>query len=167
MHSAHWHLLLNHVPVLGIWFALAWMLAALILRNAVMVRSSWVALIVCALAAIPVYLTGEPAEEIVEHLPGVSKAILEQHEDIAQIAFFAMEVLGGLALGALAVSWRNEKWLRPLAVTSLLITTLCGAVLGYTAYLGGEIRHSEIRPNAPSVTLPALRSQRYAPSRGT
>jgi uncharacterized membrane protein len=155
MNNAHWHLLLNHVPVLGVWFALAWMLAALILRNAVMVRSSWVALIVCALAAIPVYLTGEPAEEIVEGLPGVSKAILEQHEDIGKIAFIGMEVLGALALGALAVSWRNEKWLRPLAVTLVLLTTLCGAVLGYTAYLGGQVRHSEIRPNASGVALPA------------
>lgn len=155
MNNAHWHLLLNHIPVLGVWFALAWMLAALILRNAPMMRSSWVALIVCALAAIPVYLTGEPAEEIVEHLPGVSEAILDQHEDIGKIAFFGMEALGVLALGSLVVSWRNEKWLRPLAVTSLLFTALCGGVLGYTAYLGGQIRHSEIRDNASLIAPPA------------
>lgn len=157
MNNAHWHLLLNHIPVLGVWFALAWMLAALLLRNAPMVRSSWVALIVCAVAAIPVYLTGEPAEEVVEHLPGVSEAILEQHEDIAKVAFIGMEVLGVLALGALAASWRNEKWLRPLAVTSLVFTTLCGGVLGYTAYLGGQIRHSEIRSDTSGVAPPTQR----------
>jgi hypothetical protein len=142
---------------LGVWFALAWMLAALILRNAPMMRSSWVALVVCALAAIPVYLTGEPAEETVEHLPGVSKPILEQHEDIGKTAFIGMEVLGVLALGSLGVSWRNEKWLRPLAVTSLLFTALCGGGLGYTAYLGGQIRHSEIRSGSSGVAPPQER----------
>ena len=111
-------------------------------------------MIVCALAAIPVYLTGEPAEEIVEHLPGVSEAILEQHEDIGKIAFIGMEVLGVLALGSLVVSWRKEKWLPPLAVTSLLFTAVCGGVLGYTAYLGGQVRHSEIRANASGVAPP-------------
>jgi uncharacterized membrane protein len=154
MSSTHWHLLLNHIPVLGVWFALAWMLAALILRNAAMMRSSWVALGVCALMAIPTYLTGEPAEETAERLPGVSKPILEQHEDIGKSAFIGMEVLGALALGSLAVSWRKDKWLPPLAVASLLLTTVCGGVLGYTAYLGGQVRHSEIRANASGVAPP-------------
>lgn len=154
MSSTHWHLLLTHIPVLGVWFALAWMLAALILRNAPMTRSSWVALIVCALIAIPVYLTGEPAEETVEHLPGVSKPLLEQHEDIGKTAFIGMEILGVLALGALAVSWRKEKWLRPLGTASILLTALCGGVLGYTAYLGGQVRHSEIRSGSAAIALP-------------
>lgn len=153
MNSAHWHLLLNHIPVLGVWFALAAMLVGLTFRNVVMMRSSWVLLVVCALMTIPVYLTGEPAEDMVELLPGVSKPILEEHEDIGKTAYLCMGVLGVLALGSLVISWRKDKWLRPLVVVSLLFTTLCGGVLGYTAFLGGQIRHSEIR-SGTSINAP-------------
>jgi uncharacterized membrane protein len=153
MNSAHWHLVLNHIPVLGVWFALAWMLTALILRNVVMMRSSWVLLVVCALMTIPVYLTGEPAEEAVEHLPGVSEQILDQHEDLGQPALVGMLILGALALGSLGVSWRNEKWVRPLGISSLFLTIVCGGLIGYTAFLGGQIRHSEIR-SGTSINAP-------------
>ena len=43
MNPAHWHLMLNNVPVLGTAFGI----------------------VIIALLAIPAYLTGEPAEEIV------------------------------------------------------------------------------------------------------
>lgn len=146
MNSTHWHLLLNHIPILGVWFALAAMLVAFAFRNVVMMRSSWVLLVLCALMTIPVYLTGEPAEDMVERLPGVSEQILDQHEDIGKPAMIGMLILGALALGALAVSWRTEKWVRPLAIPLMVITVLSGGFLAYTAYLGGQIRHSEIRP---------------------
>ncbi|MEO6906615.1 MAG: hypothetical protein ABI210_01875 [Abditibacteriaceae bacterium] len=94
MNNAHLHLLLNHFPVLGVWFALAAMAVAFALRNVVMMRSSWVLLVLCALMTIPVYLTGEPAEDMVERLPGVSKPILEQHEDVAKPAMIGMLILG-------------------------------------------------------------------------
>ncbi len=153
MNNAHWHLLLNHIPVLGVWFALAAMLIGLVFRNVVMMRSSWVLLVVCALMTIPVYLTGDPAEEMVERLPGVSEQILDQHEDLGKPALISMLILGALALGSLAISWRNEKWVRPLAIPTIALTLLCGGLIVYTAYLGGQVRHSEIR-SGTSINAP-------------
>jgi hypothetical protein len=37
-----------------------------------------------AVVALPVYLTGEPAEEVVEHLPGVAESFIESHEEMTQ-----------------------------------------------------------------------------------
>jgi uncharacterized membrane protein len=152
--STHWHLLLNHIPVLGVWFALAAMVVAFAFRNIVMMRSSWVLLVLCALMTIPVYLTGEPAEDMVEKLPGVSTQILDQHEDIGKPALIGVLILGALALGSLAISWRNEKWVRPAAIPLMVFTVLCGGLLGYTAYLGGQVRHSEIRSTTSSTVPP-------------
>lgn len=153
MSSTHWHLILNHIPVLGVWFALAAMVVAFAFRNTLMMRSSWVLLVVCALMTIPVYLTGEPAEDVVERLPGVSEQILDQHEDLGKPAMIGMLILGALALGALGISWTSEKWVRPLAIPLMVTTVLCGGFLGYTAYLGGQIRHSEIR-SGTSINAP-------------
>jgi uncharacterized membrane protein len=118
-----------------------------------MMRSSWVLLVVCALMTIPVYLTGEPAEETVEHLPGVSEQILDQHEDLGKPALIGMLILGALALGSLGVSWRNETRMRPLAIPTMALTVLCGGLIGYTAFLGGQVRHSEIR-SGTSINAP-------------
>jgi hypothetical protein len=45
-----------------------------------------------ALLALPVYFIGEPAEEVVEHLPGVAKSLIEKHENAA---LFALLMAGG------------------------------------------------------------------------
>jgi len=147
MNSAHWHLLLNHIPVLGVWFGIAWLLAATALRNPQMIRGSWITFVVCAAVAIPVYLTGEPTEEIVEHLPAVAENIIEQHEGAGKIALIEIEILGTLSLLSLAITWRQEKRMRPLSFLSFGVALLCGGQMGYTANLGGQIRHSEIRNN--------------------
>ena len=74
MNPAHWHLTLNHIPVLGMAFGLPLVSLALLRKSEELKRISLGFLIVIALLAIPVYLTGEPAEELVENLPGVSKS---------------------------------------------------------------------------------------------
>ena len=84
MNPAHLHLMLNHIPVLGMAFGLALVSLALLRKSEELKRISLGFLIVIALLAIPAYLTGEPAEELVENLPGVSKSSIEQHEEAAR-----------------------------------------------------------------------------------
>ena len=74
MNAAYVHLTLNHVPVLGVVFALPLLGFGLLRRNPALLRAGWVTLVAVALVAIPVYLSGEGAEEIVED--GHADAIL-------------------------------------------------------------------------------------------
>ena len=75
--------MLNHVPVLGTAFGLGLVGWALLRRSEELKRISLGIFIIVALLAIPAYLTGEPTEELVENLPGVSKSSIEQHEEAA------------------------------------------------------------------------------------
>ncbi len=94
---------------------------------------------------VPVYLSGEPAEEIVEDLPGVPHAVLEEHEEIAKVTFVATEVLGALALLGLALAWKRNLVPNAVAYSSLVLVLVTSGLLARTAYLGGQIRHTEIR----------------------
>jgi hypothetical protein len=38
--------------------------------------------VLTALLALPVYFTGEPAEKVVERLPGVTEPLIEEHENV-------------------------------------------------------------------------------------
>lgn len=146
MNPAHIHLMLNHVPLFGTVAVTILFVVALVLRQQGVARAGLVVALLTAAVAVVVYLTGEPAEELVENLPGVSDAALEAHEGIALVATlvlgaFAIVALYGLFAFRHGVSMRFTKVLLVLSLLPL-------AAIAYTAYLGGQIRHSEIRPAA-------------------
>ncbi len=146
MTPAHLHLVLNHVPAIGVVFAGILFVVARLKGSASFQRVALWFLVVSALAAIPVYLTGESAEDVVEGLPGVAEAVVERHEEAAAVAFTAMEVAGGLALLAALLFHRAAELPRALAAGIAVAVVTTTVLFGWTGYLGGQIRHTEIRP---------------------
>jgi len=144
MNSTQIHLGLTHVPVILSIVGLVMLIIALLLKNNTLTKTAYIIIMIAGIATIPVYLTGEGAEETVEHLPGVSEAIIERHEELAKLAMFSIAAAGLLALTALL----SFKWLsaaRVLKVVVLLVAVVSGGLMFQTAHLGGQIRHSEIR----------------------
>lgn len=154
MNIPHIHLMLNHLPVIGVIFCGALLAVAIILKNVQFQRVAFLFLFIVALSAIPVYLTGEPAEEIIEDIPGVSETFIEEHEQVALIALVAMEIVGGLSLLGLILYRKTSGPPGHLTSGILVLTIVVMALMAWTAYLGGHIRHSEIRPDF-KITTPA------------
>lgn len=155
MNTAHLHLLLNHVPVLGTIFGLLLLLWALLRGRDELKRLSLGVFALSALVALPVYLTGEPAEAAVEHLPGVAESLIERHESAAALSLVAILITGGVALAGSLLFRRAEK-LPGWVSAGVLALALCAAgLLGWTANLGGQIRHPEIVAARAGETAPA------------
>lgn len=155
MNWAYTHLLLNHIPHLVIPLALALLVFGMLKRSDELKRAALGIFVVTALFAVAIYLTGEPAEEVVEHLPGVSESAIEQHEESALASLIAIELLGLAALAGLAVRGRFASLSGRLVIASLLLAVVAGVLVARTANLGGRIRHTEIRPaeaSAPAIT---------------
>ena len=147
MNGAHLHLMFNHVPVIGLFCCLALLLAGQWRKNPDLVKAGLVALVMVALVSIPVYLSGEPAEEIIEELPGMSHDLIHAHEDGAIWAFIGLEVLGALALLGL-VGFRPPKQLPQWLVPAVLVLGLLTMIwVGWVSALGGRIVHPESRPD--------------------
>ena len=144
MDPVYFHLLANHIPTIGTTASLLLLGFALIRRSRDVAIAGLGALILSALITIPVYLTGEPGEERVEHLAGVSHNRIEEHEDAGKFALIAMEIAGAAALVALLMVSRSAVYRRgPLLVVGILALWAV-SVVGRTAYLGGKIRHTEV-----------------------
>ncbi|HKU66247.1 MAG TPA: hypothetical protein VJP85_00570 [Candidatus Baltobacteraceae bacterium] len=144
MNAAHLHLVLNHAPLFGSIAGIALLVWGLLRRSYEMRLASYAAFVLSALAAIAVYLSGGAAESLVEDLPGVTERAIERHEDIAKVAMFAIGASGVLAAAAFFVE-RGRRTLRPIVLAALLVAAFAAVgVAGYTANLGGQIRHSEI-----------------------
>lgn len=138
------HLALTHVPVLLSLVGLIMLFISFLLKNAVLVKTSYILLFLAGLIALPVYFSGEGAEEAVEKLPGASEAIIERHEEVAKWSMISIAVAGLLALFAYFMS-KQLMVARLLKGTVLAFALLSGGLMMLTAHLGGQIRHSEIR----------------------
>ena len=79
MNPAHLHLMLNHVPVLAIPFGLAVLGWAMFRRRPEFARLALIVFVFSALATIPTYLTGEPAEDAIEGVAGAIEPWVEPH----------------------------------------------------------------------------------------
>lgn len=151
MNFAHIHLILNHIPLLMMPVVLVFLFFARQSGEKSTHRFGYLMLFAVAAMALPVYLTGEPAEEVVEHLPGVAESFIESHEDAAKISLI-LTLLAGLS-GLVAwwpVTFLSEK-IREVAVWTLSVVAILS--LGYTANLGGKVRHSELRGESRAVGL--------------
>ncbi len=157
MSLVHLHLLMNHIPVIGILFVVVILIAALRLRSDSVAKLALV--LVAGVAAISalVYFTGEPAEDAVEKVTGVSRAMIHDHEEAAEVAFVATAFAGLAALAALW--WYRAKALPRSVLTGALVVSLAiSGLMAWTANLGGQIRHSEIRAAAAGDVTPSLDS---------
>ena len=143
MNAAHLHLLLVHIPVMVVPVGFL-VLAYGTQRHSVSVaRTGLTILIVASLFAIPTFLTGGEAEDLVEHLPGISEHLIEEHEEAADIALWitlGAGVVSALSLLAIKTGAALEQVLLRM---TLLLSFVASAALAYTANQGGRIRHPE------------------------
>lgn len=145
MDATHLHLLLNHFPIIGTLIGIGVMLYGYITRSEETRKAALWTWVFMGLAAIPVYLTGEPAEETVENLAGISESMIEAHEEAAELAIWLMGVLGLLSSATLVLAWFKQPFARSAYLLSTLLSIAVFAAMARTGYLGGQIRHSEIR----------------------
>ncbi len=71
MNQAHFHLVLNHLPIIFPFIGLLVMIIGIAFKSASIQRTSFYIYVLGALFTIPAFATGEGAEEAIEHLPGV------------------------------------------------------------------------------------------------
>ena len=153
MNPTHLHLLLNHVPVLGTVFGLGLLLFELWRRSEDIMKAALSVFVIVALLGVPVYLTGEPAEDGVKSIPGVSKPIMELHEKAATIAFIGVVVLGLAALAGLILYRRGKLLPSWFGVSVLAASLMVSDLMAWTANMGGQIRHTEIRSHTSTPAV--------------
>lgn len=139
--AAHLHLALTHLPVIGAPFLLLVLTIGLLRGWNEVVTVALALAVGLAVVTGAVYLTGDPAEEMVERAAWFSESVTELHEERATVALVATVVTGILAAAALLLRSKGRLLAR-LTWAGLLVSTL---LLGWTAWSGGLIRHDEIR----------------------
>ena len=173
MDIAYLHIVINHLPIIGVPFAMGLLLLGLLTRNDSIKRAALLAFVLLGALTVPVFLTGKGGEDFVEDLAGVSEAAIEAHE---RMALFALISVGALALFSLFAFLKyrglhlfkrraSEEPSTPngeaptksypgvpgwVGLTALVLALVTSGVVGYTGKLGGKIRHTEFYGGAQS-----------------
>jgi uncharacterized membrane protein len=151
---AHLHLLLNHVPTIGMVAALGVLLLALVRRNDHLKHVSFELFFVIALLTLLAYLSGVAAQQAIQNLPDVSEARMIIHHDAALWGFLMMSLTGFVAWLGL---WQFRRQSQPqgwITIAVLLLAAVTVTAMGVTANIGGEIRHPEIRLDQSDAVMP-------------
>lgn len=156
MSVVHLHLALTHLPVIGVPFVFGLLVLGWWRKSRELVWVASVALVVLAVASAGLYLTGEGAEDAVEGLSGVSSPLTERHEDASLVSLVLVGASGAVGLLFLVLGGsRRADFPRAFAAALALAALVASVSLAFTANLGGQIRHSEIRKGAASATTHA------------
>jgi uncharacterized membrane protein len=153
MNGAHWHLVVNHLPIIFPIVGVIVMLTGLISKSEAVKRTAFMIFILGALAAIASMSTGEGAEEVVEKLSGVTENYIKRHEETAETFAIFSYILGGISLLGLWASFKQKTFSNFIAIGTLVFAIVVLFFAKQTGTTGGEIRHTEIRSgnNVPAT----------------
>ncbi|MGY5848751.1 hypothetical protein ACW6QP_15175 [Salegentibacter sp. HM20] len=153
MNEAHWHLVVNHLPIIFPVVGVIVMVTGLISKSEAVKRTAFMIFMFGALAAIAAMSTGEGAEEVAEKISGVSENYIESHEETAETFAILSYILGGISLFGLWASFKQRTFSNIIAIGTLVFAIVVLFFAKQTGTTGGEIRHTEIRTgnNVPAI----------------
>lgn len=143
MDGAHAHLLFNHFPLIGSVLSVLVLLAGFILKNGIVKKTALAMIVFTSLMTIPAFLTGEPAEEVLEAINQAPDAIIHEHEEMGEKGLWTTIAVGALALFAFVSS--HKPFGAKLMSATLVLLIANTFFLVQIGNAGGEIRHTEIR----------------------
>lgn len=152
MNTVHWHLVLNHFPIIGTLLAIIVMVYGLLRKNSESALLGVLLVLGMAVISVITMQTGEAAEEAIEAIAGINKTMLEKHEDAAKVANIILVGAGLLALISTVLNYLKPQVFRAAVFVTLLVSATAFGFMAYTGYMGGQIRHTEINGNAATPT---------------
>jgi uncharacterized membrane protein len=145
MNGAHWHLIVNHFPIILPVVGAIVMSVGLILKSDIIKRTAFVIFIFSAFATIAAMSTGESAENVIENIAEIDKNYIESHEEKAEIFALLSYILGSVSLLGIWANFKTKKISTIITIATLLLSIVVLFFAKETGTTGGEIRHTEIR----------------------
>jgi len=159
MDQLYFHLIVNHLPIIGTLLGILVLIYAILVKSVHTEIAAYFLFIICSLGAAAAYLTGEGAEDAVEGLQGITESVIERHEDFSVYALIALILLGVASIAGIIAAQRKLRWSKMISSAILAISIIGFGLMGWTGYLGGQIRHTEI--NSPIESTQAHGQQAH------
>lgn len=151
MNAAHFHLLVNHLPIIFPIVGILTLTCGLLFHSEALKRMAYVIFILAAVSCIFAMNSGEEAEEIIEKIGRAPESYIEEHEETAELFSILSYALGALSLIAAMASIKSMSLAKPLSYVVLAASLGVVYYAKKTGTSGGEITHTEIRNGNAAV----------------
>lgn len=148
MNGTHIHLLVNHLPIVGSILAGIVLAQGLWSKTQQTIAAAYSLMVISSIGGLIAFFTGEAAEETAEHIEGVSRSVIHQHEESGEFAMICAVALGLVAVVGLVMMAKKSSMSLKIAWLALVVSLVSFASLAYTGYTGGQVRHTEVYPPA-------------------
>ena len=159
MNNAHWHLVLNHLPIIIPLLGVLVMIGGFITRSDIVKRTAYFIFVLGAICAYPSLATGEGAEEVIENLAGIDEKIIHVHEEVAEIFAILSYILGAFSLIGIWANYYRKSFANIISILTILFSFIVLFYARQTGTTGGEIRHTEIRAAGSTFIPPAEKGE--------
>ena len=140
------HVLLNHLPISGLFAAILFLIAALVIRNRPAIFIALALVTLFSLSAWPVAEYGQEAyDRVLAMSDDDGAAYLTHHRDLAERWVFLFYVTAGVAAGSILVGAKWPRLLQVAASASAILAISSLIAGGVIADYGGKVRHREFR----------------------
>ncbi|MGH8101497.1 MAG: hypothetical protein ACREIW_09375 [Chthoniobacterales bacterium] len=144
------HVLLNPLPVYGLFMGWIGLLIAISLRSRAAKITALSIVLLSAGSAWPAYEYGEQAyDRVLTMTDDAGHAWLDEHMHRGEQLIFVFYALAGLSAAAIVIPIKWPKSSGPLAIATLLLGAVALGMGAYIAQAGGRIRHREFRNQSP------------------
>jgi uncharacterized membrane protein len=145
MNTAHFHLLVNHFPIVSLFIAMPLFLMGCWRKNQTLQQVAYAIFVFSGIATALSMYSGEGAEEAVENLQQVTHELIHEHEEWAEKLALLQYLTAALSLVAFWASHQKQAWQSKINI-AIGVLALAGLVLCQpVGNSGGQIRHTEIR----------------------
>ena len=146
------HLFLNHVPVIGLVFGLVFMAIGISKASAQAMRAGLRTFVGVGVLGIPVGASGLVSAKVLASEPWLDANAVGTHQLAGIITVVFLVALAGLALVA-RFMLRNSSTPSRASMRAMSTLAVVGLIVAlWTAYLGGGLRHSELRDRTSSTS---------------
>lgn len=138
------HLLTNHLPIIGTMAALLVVILGMVRKNEGSISAGLIVYVLMAVAVVPAYLSGEEAEERVEHIAGINESVIHKHEEMAELSLWLTSLSGLLAIGALFTRSKQSALAPKFALAFVVLAVIAFGQAARTGHEGGKIRRPDL-----------------------
>ncbi len=145
MNEAHFHLIVNHLPIVGVLIGLLVLLIGFITNKPQVKVTALGIFVFSAVVSVAAFYTGEGAEDVVENISAISETLMHAHEEYAEFFFTAILILGFVSVVTMFLEVESPKYAKYGFMLALVLSIVSTVLAKYVGTSGGEIRHTEIR----------------------
>lgn len=149
MNWPHFHLVINHFPIIGMFLAILLWVVALVRKSRELQDVGLWLIVLLAVISIPTFISGDEAAEALSSMPEISSDLISEHDEAAEISLTLMEILGVWSLVGCILFRKKQAYPNWFLYVTLAFAIIVGGAMAWTGNLGGKIRHPEI--SAPSI----------------